>query len=583
MKNRYLKVNIFFRKSPPFRKKENFFRLVAISINMSFFADLQKACCSSGYAMPSSESSGSESSPIDVSKSEFLSEAYRHFIEANEALATPEEKIAHGLQFIRNAISQEGTPRFREFWEARRYLLQFFKQNLNSSIRSKLWDEYVELTVEARRLKEILEEQSAFAMEQIDLAIRAIEQDLSEFELKLSQAVNITFSQEPKSLEEKTGEYASLQKELNLLNALAGQLNSLRKEVIKTEMRIRYKTKFFKRLSEAGDRVFPRRKELIEEISSRFLADVELFVKKSFPEQMQGNVPYYVLRDEIKALQSAAKTLTLNTPVFTSTRMQLSECWDQIKELEKSYKEEFHQRRQESAENKVPFETKLEELQQQIEKMDLKELDAALRELQTQMRAVKLSKEDVRDLRGKIEALRAPLVEKEEEKRRETQRIEQEKLEEKRKKVAALKDRIAALLSESDLSVETLQERLNAITSEIEQLSLGKFELQQMQRLCRPVKDTIAEKKESSLLRLDSTDLQALQQFKEVLVQRKERRQEIKEQIESFRKALSKSDLDFEKALLYQEQLDQEKDRLKKVAESITEVEQKIGEIEEKA
>src|SRR3990167_8210893 len=103
------------------------------------------------------------------------SPALQEFAEKLASLPTPEEQIAHGLQFMRGAISQEGSPRFREFWEARRQILSRFKENLNPAIRSTLWNEYVELTVEARRLKEILEEHSAFAMEQIDLAVQSIE------------------------------------------------------------------------------------------------------------------------------------------------------------------------------------------------------------------------------------------------------------------------------------------------------------------------------------------------------------------------------------------------------------------------
>src|SRR5690242_12341464 len=110
------------------------------------------------------------------------SEALTVFSETIKSFATSEEKIAFGLEFMRKAISQEGSPHFREFWEARKTVLPFFKENINIAIRSKLWGEYVELTSEARRLKDILEEQSAFATEQIDLAIQALEKDLSQFD-----------------------------------------------------------------------------------------------------------------------------------------------------------------------------------------------------------------------------------------------------------------------------------------------------------------------------------------------------------------------------------------------------------------
>src|SRR3989338_3855667 len=93
------------------------------------------------------------------------------------SLKIPEEKIAEGLKEMRCSLAQEGVPRFKEFWEMRKALLSLFKENLNPLVRSKLWAEYIELTVEARHLKEILEEESVFAMEQIGLAIESLQAD----------------------------------------------------------------------------------------------------------------------------------------------------------------------------------------------------------------------------------------------------------------------------------------------------------------------------------------------------------------------------------------------------------------------
>ena len=84
-------------------------------------------------------------------------------------------------------------------------------------------------------------------------------------------------------------------------------------------------------------------------------------------------------------------------------------------------------------------------------------------------------------------------------------------------------------------------------------------------------------------MNLSSDDLQTLEQLRDVLSQRKVRRQEIKDQIESYRKALASSGLDFEKAMMYRDQMDQEKDRLEKANLSILEIEEKISEIENRA
>ena len=92
-----------------------------------------------------------EPAPAPEDRTPLGSPAFQEFTAQFVALPTLEEKVAYGLQFMRSSISQEGSPRFREFWEARRQILGCFKENLNPAIRSKLWGEYVELTVEARR------------------------------------------------------------------------------------------------------------------------------------------------------------------------------------------------------------------------------------------------------------------------------------------------------------------------------------------------------------------------------------------------------------------------------------------------
>jgi DNA repair exonuclease SbcCD ATPase subunit len=540
--------------------------------------------------MTSSESIPSESSapdapdaPENSPKHESMSGSFQEYIAKLNQLPTPEEKIALGLEFMRASISQEGTPRFREFWEARRDLLPLFKQNLGPAIRSKLWNEYVELTIEARRLKEILEEQSSFAIEQIDLAISALEQDIEHFQKLLEQAPPIEFPAEALSIQENADSYNQIQRELNLLNNLASRLNGLRKEIIKTEMRIRFKTKFFKRLSELGDHIFPRRKELIEQIGAQFEKDIDRFVEQHFQGSDVVGAPYYALREEIKALQGLAKLITLNTNVFTKTRLKLSECWDKIKVLEKAHKQEFQQKKQVWTDNRAILDAKIEELKKQIEGMDLKQLDAAIDEIQNQMRPMELGKEDVRHIRQELYQLRAPFLAIEEQKRKELEQAERDKLQLRKDKVSSLKERLIVLQKDAEKSADELSYEFDQIRREIEELSLSKYDLQQFERLMRPAKDLIAERKESALLNLSDDERNALEQLREILEQRKLRRQEIKDQLEIYRKMLGGSSLDFEKAMSVREQIDLEKERLEKANASISEIEQKISAIEENA
>lgn len=510
-----------------------------------------------------------------------MSQAFKEFLDKFSSLKESEEQVAFGLQFMRSSISQEGSPRFREFWEARKFLLPKFKENINPAIRSTLWGEYVELTVEARKLKEILEEQSAFAIEQIDLAIKALEADVQNLDELLKAADDVSFPENCYTIRQKSSTYNAIQSELNFLNTLASRLNALRKEILKTEMRIRFKTKFFKRLSELGDRVFPKRKQLIAEISSQFEKDVEFFAEKYFKDGQVVGAPYYALREEIKALQGMSKILTLSSAGFGRTRLKLSECWDLVKALEKEHKKEVHLKKQASSELCQQFIAKIDEFSPKAAEMDLRALDQEIEAISQEMRSVDLHRDDVRYLRDALAKLRAPHLAAQEEKAREIEQAEKEKLRIKREELANLKTEIADLIKTgAGLSTEVLIASFNEIKQKLEKFEISKIERGQIERSFRPIKDLIADSKENSLLHLTDDQRQNLENLRTVLQQKKQRRQEIKDQIESYRKVLGSSGHDIEKAMLYREQADQEKDLLDKANASISEIERKIAGIE---
>ena len=506
---------------------------------------------------------------------------FKEFTEKLNTFQTPEEKIAHGLLFMRMSISQEGSPHFREFWEARRIILPFFKENLNPAIRSNLWNEYVELTVEARRLKEILEEQSSFAMEQIDLAINALEGDLENFESLLEASGEIQFPESSHTIRQRADLYSRIQRELNLLNTLASRLNALRKEIIKTDMRIRFKTKFFKRLSELGDQIFPKRKELIEKVSQEFEKDVDQFIEKHFQCDEVVGAPYYALREETKALQSVAKVFTLNSAVFTRTRLKLSECWDKVKKLEKEYKKEIHEKRQVSTENREQTQVKIDALKEKAEGISFNELNKEIDQISQEIRGVDLNRDDVKYLRRELSKLKEPFLEAQEKRARELEEAEKEKLKEKREFIASLKEKINHLVQTGEkMELEVLEGEYKELHDAIKKLDASKLEKQQLERFLRPLRDLVAEKKELSFLNLSEDEKKTLENLKIVLEQKKERRQEIKTQLEIYRKALGGSNLDFEKAMHYQELAEQERERLDKATKGIEEIEGKISGLE---
>ncbi len=493
-----------------------------------------------------------------------------------------DQKIRLSLDFMRAALSGAGTPRFRDFWEGRRLCLPLFKEALSPKSRSVLWAEYIELSAEARRIKEILDEQSAFAIEQIELAIQALERDLEHYDLNLSLAPQLAFPEPLVLLKAKRHIYETLQKELNLLNTMAARINGLRKEVIKTEMRIRTKNKLFERLSLCGDRVFPQRKELIKSISHEFIHDVNHFVDAHFTQAEVQKVPLYALREEIKAFQSLAKFLTLNTHSFTETRQKLSGCWDQVKQQERERKKEFAQKKQEFRQN---YDAVMEKINAFAvvcgTEITLDDANKAAQELLDMMAGLELGRDEVKSLRDAIHRAKRPIFEK-------AQAIEEERLKKereiesaKRQRVHAVKQSLQDLLElASGLDCEQLALRRDELLKEFESVALSKADKQVSDRGFKQLKDLISEKKERALMDLSEDDLKSLEQLKAMLIERKERRREIKAQLEVYRKALGGSGFDFEKAMMYREMIEAEKTTLEKINHSIDEIEEKIDQIE---
>lgn len=511
------------------------------------------------------------------------SAALVEFLEFFGRETSPEEKIRSAISFMRTAISQTGTPRFKDFWEVRRLCLPLFKENLNPKVRVLLWGEYIELSGEARQIKEILDEQSSFAAEQIELAIAALEHDLDHFEELLSHTPDLAIPDSCSTLLAKRETYNGLQKELNLLNTMASRVNALRKEVVKTEMRVRYKNRFFDRLSACGDRVFPRRKELIKHISEEFARDVAYFLSENFEHQDLRTPPLFVLRDEIKSLQTMAKELTLNTHAFTETRLELSKCWDMIRDLEKERKKDFAQKKQAYKEN---FDLIMEKIKAfgevcSTQEIAQDEFNKQSNEISELMQEKELARDEVKILRDELYRSRKPVLDKLREKELEKERQDKEEEQKRQDTLQALRSQLTALAQDSDkLDMQAFIEKRDLLQVEFERLSLNKAEKQVIEKLFKQIKDQINEKKEKAVMALSADDLEALEKLKGALQERKQQRLEIREQLEQYRKALGGSSLDFEKAMTYSELVDTEKERLEKANSAIQEIEEKIAELE---
>lgn len=489
-----------------------------------------------------------------------------------------EEKLNKIIAFMESALAQEGIPHFKSFWESRNLCLSLFKEHIPPSSRTVLWEKYSALSKEARRLKELLNEQSAFAEEQIDIAIKALEEDLkqsSQIESDKLEALPL----DCEALKAHFALYNRFQHELNLLNVYASKINSLRKELIKTEMRVRKKNKFFQRLSSAGDNVFPRRKELIKEISQQFTHDVEAFIKTHFSRTDFQKESPFILREEIKRLQNIAKILTLNAQSFTYTRTRLSECWDKLKDLDKERRHQRAEKKLILLKNSEAVEKKISDLSEELTSKTVPTYEALekLDSIISFMRSVELGREEISKLRQEITKIRQPIQDKivQEAALREDQERERAKL--KQQRFLELREEVEALIKAAKTyEVEQLIEVKNNLQIKISQSSLIKSEKEFLEKLLKPIKEMIVEKKETGLLLLSSNEPNNLSQLQEALIQRRTLREEVKSQIETLRKAHGASGLDFVKAMEIQTQLNEEKEHLQKMNQAIKEIEARL-------
>ncbi len=496
---------------------------------------------------------------------------YDQFLLELEGKNKIEEKIRLCLGFMKEALSKEKTPAFRDFWQAKRLCLNFFKEKITPRSRTVFWTEYIELSDEIRKLKEVLDEQSSFAHEQIELAIEAIEKDL---ERKESLFQEIEQIEVPKECEANGQKYREIQCELDLFNTFAGRLNALRKELIHVSLRIKQKNRLFERLSKLGDQIFPRRKELIQEVSSLFCGDIASFAEK------QMTPPFFAWKEEIKALQNFAKVLSLTTPAFSEMRQKLSECWDQIKEMEK----EEHQKRAEKRgvyrENYEKIEPKIIALEEEVSLLTLAQAEEKIDALFKEMRELELGREDVKRLKMRLMELKRPLEEKEQKQKEEQKKaavLEQERQKETLQQLLELG--LEVFNQAEALSLDALVEKWEALVKEKKTLSAKGIEMAMLENRLDTIADHVQEKKWQSLLTENPEDLSS--SLHALLDERHKARRKVKENLEAHRKALGGSALSLEESMLIQELNGEEKLRLDAIETMIEEIEEKLFDLEE--
>ncbi len=509
--------------------------------------------------------------------------SFESILDSLENCHSYEEKIGRCLEFMRSTLSDKPV-RFKDYWEIRRLSLSLFKETLSPSGRYQLWKEYLEISTEAKLLRERIDHEASFAAEQIDLAIQSIEKSLKRYEEGVAKTASISFPDNCHVLEFKRELYESSQRELNFLNTLAIRINSLRKELLKIDLKLSDKNRLFHDLSRAGNEVFPKRKELINRISSDFLASVFLFVETNLNEKMVRRSSIFKLREEIKSLQILAKELSLDTVTFNQVRIELGKCWDFLKEQGKERKKESFERRDLFQKN---FNLVMEKIKSfgewaAVETSSAEEAIKHSNEIFNFMSSIPLGADDVKKLREEIYAASIPVTErvKKKQKNREKEVEELQKL--RRDKIEEFKHLLQTVLSQVDnKTIDELLIDKEELQKQLSSLSLSQAERELLEYALKELRDKVIDKKEKAFSTLSAEQLQSRCHLKQILEGCECQRQELRTQLEKYRKMLSSSSLGFEKAMLYRDLSNAEKIRLDKVNTTIKEIKEKIEELEQ--
>jgi hypothetical protein len=511
-------------------------------------------------ALPSNETILEEAK---VSKEPLL---LSDFIREFEGLDGPDDKLRFAMEGMRSALAQDGAANFKAFWEIRARCTELFKEAVNPALRAHYWAEYRELSHQAKQLKELHNSESTFASEQMEGAILGLEKEIA----SLGEAPAVLVSLESDSVVKRHfDQYVKGQSELSLLNAYTARIQALRKELIPLEIRIRSKNRFFEQLSALGDCIYPRRKELMQQMSDLFASDVTLFVERNFPNgEPQGAL--FRLRDEIKYLQGFAKQITLTNQVFSESRKRLSECWDLLREAGRRRKVEQGEKRELFKINLDLLLARLDELGQQVRNPEVASVEGgrALEKIMRDAKEIELGPHERNDFREKLSEVRQLHLARVKVEEAEGKRREEEHRVERVQKLALIEERLNNLEGRSELS--TLQE-------ELARLGLNSVEREALEQRLAEASEELAEREEAHLLR-EGVGLDELQV---VLDRFQERRREMKNQLDELRKAGGSSGLDFERAMAYREAINRDRERLDRLDQKIAEVEERLDQVSE--
>lgn len=496
-----------------------------------------------------------------------------------------EEKIVFALEQMESLLKNaDQSSDLKLFWSVRKFCLPLFQQMGDPVQRASLWGRYTELTREGRHLKILQDEEGAFLVGQIELAISCLESDVNDFFVKTEKeeiAKEDRAALEIQSLAAHKDFYLSTHADLRWLSSFSSKIINLRKELMNMSMRMRLKSQFFQKLSVLGNKVFPRRKELTEQVSELFAQDVDAFVEKYFAKASRESLKktVFFLRKEIKRLQQAAKYLAISSSVFSSTRLRLSQCWDQLKGLEKEIRQEQSRLAAASAENVKKVQERLDQVEALLqENAEIQKIRKEIEEISKQIRGLSLVHDDVVLVKGRIQTLLGQIREREAVAEKEKKELQAKAEQARAEAIQALEDevqRFCESCKEGEL-LEGSKERCQELKEAVKKMAhLPYSKKVALDNQINAAQRSILQRMEEQMLACPDAKEKVLN-MRQVLEQRMLRRKELKAKLECDKKLLGSSGLDFDRALQYSAMVEEDRRALEELDAAIIELKKQI-------
>lgn len=487
------------------------------------------------------------------------SESFMLFCQNIEKASGLVDSLKCAFDFLRTCVETDFARMSKEFWQVKQLCLELFKEPLEQSFRYPLWQEFIELLNQAKFAEDLLSENSAFSLEQFELALKGLQSEVSSAEeLEKSQwhlIDQVGFDGSQSSMEEflraLNQEISTTQAHLVNYNNLAVRYRSLKEEIVEASLRAKDRRQLFDKLKAIRVLLFPRRKELIKKVSHLYLEEVFRFVESARAQLKEGKKarPSHAIRTELKALQKLAKGLTLLPEAFKKARAQLAALWEELSTLDTERKAKFLEKKEQLVSNAKAIEEKIAHIEKSAEGKSLEEIKQLIREGKRHLRAQPLLKEDSAAFDQRLRALEAPFIEEEE--RQMQKRIEARKKQELEKQKAL--EIIESNLNEALSKDEPFE--LESYQKELKVLELSRKERVHFEGLFERAQRQLQEQKLKSL----GNDAQAQ------IALFNERKADLVSKLEELKKEKGTKSLDFERALFIEEAIASAKDELHKI------------------